>query len=170
MNVSYALPAQYLWKLMRELASDDDVPDQSPYSREVLSWRICQLLTSNKVLEDEDFASVNQYWQLKDDEHSRDFEQQQAQLKRYQLAVQLADLYEQYLIFRPDWLDAWQQGTINSTVKDFTNQQSDVRWQAKLWAMLTEDIPYNPVTLVDAATNNLAYKKSILPKRLSIFV
>ncbi len=169
MNISYALPAQYLWKLMRELASDENVPDQSPYSREVLCWRICRLLSSNKVLEDEDFASVNQYWQLKDNEHSRHFEQQQAQLKRYQLAVQLADLYEQYLIFRPDWLDAWQQGSVNGTLKDFTNQQTDVRWQAKLWAMLTEEIPYNPVTLVDDAINNLANKKSILPKRLSIF-
>lgn len=40
MNIGYALPAQFLWKLIRALASDDKVPDQSPYSREVLCWRI----------------------------------------------------------------------------------------------------------------------------------
>ena len=31
MNMRYALPAQFLWKLIRSLASDDKVPDQSPW-------------------------------------------------------------------------------------------------------------------------------------------
>lgn len=169
MNIDYALPAQYLWKLIRALASDDDVPEQSPYSREVLCWRIDALLASEKLVKDQDFASVSQYWQGNAGESSNHFENQQAQLKRYQLAVQLADLYEQYLIFRPDWLDAWQQGSLNGAFNDFSNEHGDVRWQAKLWEMLTQEIPYNPVALVEDAIKNLANKKSLLPRRLSFF-
>ena len=61
MNMSYALPAQFLWKLIRELASDDVVPEQSPYSREVLSWRIYALLASEVVINDPVFKSATNY-------------------------------------------------------------------------------------------------------------
>ena len=52
MNIDYALPAQYLWKLIRSLASEELVPEQSPFSREVLTWRIYDFLAEelSKVL------------------------------------------------------------------------------------------------------------------------
>ena len=62
MNVCYALPAQFLWKLIRSMASDEKVPDQSPYSREVLTWRIYTLLTSDAVCSDVDFTPATSYW------------------------------------------------------------------------------------------------------------
>ncbi len=49
MNMRYALPAQYLWRLIRTIASDDNVPEQSPYSREVLTWRIYALLATKRL-------------------------------------------------------------------------------------------------------------------------
>nr|MBL0709776.1 exodeoxyribonuclease V subunit gamma [Colwellia sp.] len=104
MNIDYALPSQFLWKLIRTLASEDDVLEQSPYSREVLTWRIYALLATDQVMSDEDFSTATTYWKNKSSAESL------AELKRYQLAAQLADLYEQYLIFRPTWLDSWQQG------------------------------------------------------------
>ena len=62
MNIDYALPAQFLWKLARSVASKEVVPDQSPYSREVLSWRIYRLLQTEQVLKDTDFATVVSYF------------------------------------------------------------------------------------------------------------
>ena len=41
-------------------------------------------------------------------------------LKRFQLAGRLADLFDQYLIFRPDLIAAWERG-------------EDEFWQARLW-------------------------------------
>ncbi len=167
MNIDYALPAQYLWKLIRSLASSENVPDQSPYSREVLTWRIYALLASENVLNDDDFAAVNNYW-LAENSSSAD---EQAQLKRYQLAHQLADLFEQYLIFRPDWIDAWSQGKVQDKLNGIESDElhGSAVWQGKLWQLLTEQQAYNPKTLIADALANIEQKKTLLPPRLSFF-
>ncbi len=131
MNMRYALPAQFLWKLIRALASDESVPEQSPYSREVLCWRIHEILARESVVEDDDFSQATQYWRGNksvDDVQELDIKvDKHGQLKRYQLATQLADLYEQYLIFRPQWLDSWQQG--NFELEGLENiQTSEHKW------------------------------------------
>ena len=168
MNMRYALPAQFLWKLIRALASDDKVPDQSPYSREVLSWRIHELLSQDIVLNDEDFSQATHYWrgELNDNENVR--AAKQAELKRYQLARQLADLYEQYLIFRPQWLDSWQRGDF--VLSELENQTlTEHKWQGKLWRLLIAQLPYNPVELLTDAIANIDSKKHLIPKRISFF-
>ncbi len=184
-NTRYVLPAQYLWKLIRTLASDDATLDQAPYAREVLSWRIYALLATKTVIKDSDFSQATQYWhQQKEDLSSQNPTMQastgddllsdnSSSLKRYQLAEQLADLFEQYLIFRPEWLDAWQQGNFNNLAKEATVQSEQEheqeKWQGKLWQLLTQQQPYNPVSLINNAIANIAQHKSSLPKRLYFF-
>ena len=203
MNVRYALPAQFLWKLIRSLASEDKVPDQSPYSREVLTWRIYALLGLESVIQDPDFKQATQYWcdyievptQAKSAVVSECSSQQtseqlpnpksnqapmpeqpvfgnQAQLKRYQLATQMADLFEQYLIFRPQWLDNWQQGKFEQVEQSndpLTEPSSEHKWQGKLWQRLIEQLPYNPVELLADAIAQIKEKKSLIPPRISFF-
>ncbi len=163
MNMHYALPAQYLWQLIRALASEDKIPEQSPYSREVLTWRIYALLATEIVTTDDDFKLATCYWRNKTTTEVSS----KADLKRYQLAGQMADLYEQYLIFRPEWLDAWQRG------EEDVHLTTDNKWQAKLWRLLIHKLPYNPVELLNDAIANIADKISddpnILPKRMSFF-
>jgi len=173
MNISYALPSQFLWKLVRSMASEEDVPDQSPFSREVLSWRIDALLSSEVVMHDDEFSSATQYWlgsiDTQDIETSSHCFDEKQTLKRYQLACQLADLYEQYLIFRPKWIDDWHQGKTSNNF-DEKKQASEVeKWQAKLWQLLTQEQSYNPIELVNKAIDNIASKKHLLPPRLSFF-
>jgi exodeoxyribonuclease V gamma subunit len=162
MNMQYTLPAQFLWKLARSLASDDEVPEQSPYSREVLTWRICGLLVSDLVCADSDFEQATQYWQSEKTAAK-------GALKRYQLACQLADLYEQYLIFRPEWIDAWQRGEIGVDAQQQTALHQLAHWQAKLWQLLNAQHPYNPMQLMKLAIDNIADKKQQLPTRISFF-
>lgn len=164
MNIDYALPSQFLWRLIRTLADENKVLDQSPYSREVLSWRIYALLATESVILDPEFSPATHYWQGEDS----------ASLKRYQLAVQLADLYEQYLIFRPTWLDSWQRGDTQSSANDFNQPlPNEIKWQAKLWQLLIAQQPYNPIALINEAIANIEYKlaenPNVLPKRLSFF-
>lgn len=165
MNMGYALPAQYLWQLIRTLASDDKVPEQSPYSREVLTWRIYALLATKEVVADTDFTPATRYWH-KSIESVNTYSSQE-NLKRYQLAEQMADLYEQYLIFRPQWLDSWQKGD------DLDLLSNTNKWQAKLWQLLIKELAYNPVELLNDAIANidikLAAEPLLLPKRLSFF-
>jgi len=178
MNVGYALPSQFLWKLIRSLANDEEVPDQSPYSREVLTWRIHRLLASDIVIKDDDFIQATRYWcgagfVSEDESNTTDDAKKDVDLKRYQLACQLADLYEQYLIFRPEWIDAWHQGKSiedeigSSIVNEYI--QDIAKWQGKLWHLLTQQQAYNPITLIAQAIDNLADKASMLPKRISFF-
>ena len=196
MNMRYALPSQYLWNLIRNLASDEDVPEQSPYSREVLAWRIDTLLASSEVINDTTFQVASDYWcanyadDARSESQSRVFSEAE-QLKRYQLACQLADLYEQYLIFRPEWIHAWHQGEF--VAYDQTSQtgkaddngismeagmESSAIWQGKLWHLLVNEQPYDPHELVALAISNLNnidltdktnLRSTLLPQRLSFF-
>ena len=172
MNMRYALPAQFLWKLIRSLASEDKVPDQSPYSREVLCWRIHALLALDSVVEDEDFSQATHYWRGEDSAETSgniaNKESKHAQLKRYQLATQLADLYEQYLIFRPQWLDNWQKGIFELKGLEKV-ASSEHKWQGKLWRLLIDQLAYNPVELLNDAMANIANKKDLIPPRISFF-
>ena len=186
MNMRYALPSQFLWNLIRNLASDEDVPEQSPYSREVLAWRIDTLLASSEVTGDECFQVATQYWQANsaDNDGENSSYSDAEQLKRYQLACQLADLYEQYLIFRPEWIHDWHQGVFNafdqadnasSSGSDEAEQSLDSNaiWQGKLWHLLVREQAYDPRDLVALAIKNLnnteKLKAQILPQRLSFF-
>lgn len=157
MNASFVLPAQFLWQQLR-LLSGDDVPEQAPYSREVLAWRIDALLQSDAVLQHEDCQLANQYWQAN---------QSKDPLKRFQLAVQLADLYEQYLIYRPKWIQLWGQGEKASDFDENAKQQES--WQAYIWNCLHQQIPYDPCKLIEQAKQNLPQFKHLLPQRISIF-
>ena len=186
MNMRYALPSQFLWNLIRNLASDEDVPEQSPYSREVLAWRIDTLLASNEVIDDDAFKVASDYWQTNPnnfDSNKQSAEYTEAeQLKRYQLACQLADLYEQYLIFRPEWIDDWHQGKFPAFDQQVSaavsgehehTEESNAIWQGKLWHLLVREQPYNPRELVALAIKNLnntdRLKAQALPHRLSFF-
>ena len=99
MNMRYALPAQYLWQLIRTLASKDKVPEQSPYSREVLTWRIYHLLATEAVINDDDFIPATRYWsktktESVDVQTSLNLSNKDA-LKRYQLAGQMVQRSEE---------------------------------------------------------------------------
>ena len=183
MNIDYALPAQFLWKLARSVASKEVVPDQSPYSREVLSWRIYRLLQTEQVLKDTDFATVVSYFSSSAQAQTTPEQSKKVanidDLKQYQLAVQLADLFEQYLIFRPDWLHRWQAGDFSISEPNLHSQNDPstlsgdvltvLTWQAKLWSLLQAESAYNPETLIKQACQNLADYQPHLPKRICFF-
>jgi exodeoxyribonuclease V gamma subunit len=176
MNIDYALPSQFLWKLVRSIVSEEDVPDQSPFSREVLAWRIYELLAQDNVMNDVDFETATRYWMGKqtptNDEvliknSSVDFTVDN-ELKRYQLACQMADLFEQYLIFRPNWINDWENGRFSAGITD-EDAKDVAQWQGKLWYLLTREQSYNPITLIEKAVEQLQSNTSQLPERISFF-
>ena len=52
--------------------------------------------------------------------------------KIHQLAGRVADLFDQYLVYRPQWLESWQRG---ERIDGLAEAQ---QWQAPLWARLVE--------------------------------
>ncbi|TLU66243.1 exodeoxyribonuclease V subunit gamma [Thalassotalea litorea] len=158
MNTRFSLPAQFFWQTLRTLCSEQ-LPEQSPYSRDVLTWRIESILQDEAIIDDSRCDSLTHYWQAATG--------QQQDLRRYQLARKIADIYEQYLIYRPQWIHAWSQG--QSIQLDSSSAEGIAQWQAVIWQRLHQQSPYDPQHLIKQAINSLDSKASILPQRISLF-
>ncbi|MCO1337251.1 exodeoxyribonuclease V subunit gamma, partial [Microbulbifer sp. OS29] len=61
-----------------------------------MTWKLMDLLPP--LLPLEEFLPLCQY--LQNDE---------AGFKRYQLCGKIADIFDQYLVYRPDWIEAWDR-------------------------------------------------------------
>ena len=162
MNMEFPMPSRFIWSLARQILGNDKVPQQSTYRREVMSWRIDRLLSSNALLENGDCEPLKSYWISS--EGSSD------ELKRFQLATKIADLFEQYLIYRPEWLFAWEEGRLCAGKAEETAFSVEVeKWQAAIWNKLVEEEPLHPARLQQKALKALPEHVDKLPKQLSIF-
>tara|TARA_B100000767_G_scaffold248450_1_gene249359 strand:+ start:1083 stop:4475 length:3393 start_codon:yes stop_codon:yes gene_type:complete len=157
MNIDYPLPGKFVWQLARVFLGDAQVPQQPPYKREALVWRIDDLLASEAILANPAFAQANCYWQSP---HNNLQQTPDDLLKRFQLASALADLFEQYILYRPDWLNKWQ-----------TKGQQE-HWQAQLWAILCEQDGRHPIDIQHKLIQSLSemgpgHKE--LPQQICLF-
>ncbi|WP_444999699.1 exodeoxyribonuclease V subunit gamma [Halomonas mongoliensis] len=127
------LPARFLWQAYRSVLSQRDgeeaVPPVSPFDKPRLVWRLMRLLPT--LLDAPVFAPLARF--LEGDDDLR---------KRHQLAERLADLFDQYQVYRADWLAAWAAGedvliTARGEARPLAEAQ---RWQAALWRALRDDI------------------------------
>ena len=119
------LPARFLWRAYRQLLGRDAVPAQSALDELPLTWRLMQLLPA--LLDEPGFEPVAGF--LRGGDAGR----------RLQLAQRLADLYDQYQVYRGDWLQAWEQG--RDVLPRLPGQPAealpaDQSWQAALWREL----------------------------------
>lgn len=128
-GVEVVFPARFLWRAYRDVLGRAAVPETSPYDKSVLVWRILALLPS--LLPQEAFAPLRLF--LADDADGR---------RAWQLAGQLADLFDQYQVYRPDWLNDWTEGR---DVLACSNGQPPrelpgrERWQPLLWRALAAE-------------------------------
>ncbi|WP_181405060.1 exodeoxyribonuclease V subunit gamma [Aestuariibacter sp. GS-14] len=154
MNILYPLPVRFMWDIARTVLGEARIPRESPYRREVLRWRIYKLLDSAEHIERPDMARVATYLAT---DHA---------LGKLQLAVNFADLLEQYLLYRPDWLLSWER---HQSVTD----DPDEPWQAYLWRALVTDIPLYPARLYEQLIEGLKASpdklEGRLPSRIILF-
>ncbi len=153
MNVKYPLPVRYFWDLIRYVIGPDKVPDRSAYSREILTWRIYLLLTSEPIANHPSMAEPTNYWKNQTI-HLQDN-------RRFQLSQQLADLFEQYLMFRPEWINSWENGE--------PARGNSEQWQAILWRALVAEDPNHPLALMRRAEQTLKAPVQRLPETFYIF-
>ena len=128
------LPARFLWQTYRGVLGSDTIPKLSPLDKAPLTWRLMRLLPN--LLSDERFAPLSRF--LQQDEDGR---------KRYQLAERLADLFDQYQVYRADWLAEWEQGRdqIISNRGKAEPLESPALWQPALWRALLDDVGHDQV-------------------------
>ena len=122
------LPGRFLWRAYRQVLGRDAVPAQSPLDKLPLTWRLMQLLPT--LLDQPGYEPL------------AGFLARGALDRRLQLAERLADLYDQYQVYRSDWLGAWAAG--HAVLLQTDGQPPalapplppDQRWQALLWRAL----------------------------------
>ena len=90
------LPARFIWQLYRRVLGRAQVPAHSPLDKTMLAWRLMRVLPA--VRGEAGFEPLAGYLEADDD------------TRLFQLALRIADLYDQYQVHRPDWLDAWAGG------------------------------------------------------------
>ncbi len=113
-NFQFFLPLDFLGLVAGRLGLAV-TPDG--FQRQVLAWRLDELL---REVEGEVYRPLRSY--LSGDS---------AEIKRFQLARRLANIFDQYQLMRPEMLAKWEQG------QRATNQPAEP-WQMDLWRRLFE--------------------------------
>ncbi len=132
------LPGRYVWAAYRAVLGAD-IPEDSPYDKERLKWRLFRMLPG---LQGETvFAPLNRFLSASDNAGELGGVQRERRLG--QLAGHLADLFDQYQVYRADWLEDWAAGRdhltrIGAAPLALPGEQ---RWQAELWRRIRTDIP-----------------------------
>ena len=91
------LPARFLWRAYRQVLGREAVPAQSPLDKLTLTWRLMALLP--EAAAQPMFEPLAAFLGPDGD-----------MARRLQLAERLADLFDQYQVYRGDWLAAWEAG------------------------------------------------------------
>ena len=123
-NVEFSFLAQWLWRQIRRLVTD--VREDSPFAPEVLTWRVYEALGDAQFVDDHERLKA---YLGKADE-----------VMRLDLARRIAQLMEQYITYRPRFLESWSAGK-RAQIKGLTGAAAqDEAWQAALWRRLAQEI------------------------------
>ena len=122
------LPARFLWESYRHVLGKESVARQSAFDRDPLTWRLMTVLPT--LASDPIFAPLTR------------FLQEGGQDRRLQLAEKLADLFDQYQVYRADWLRAWAAGenVLFDAICQPRPLSEDQLWQAHLWRVLVSSV------------------------------
>ena len=127
------LPSRFLWRTYRQVLGAQNVPPDSPLDKLPMTWRLMALLPT--FADDPVFRPVMGFLQPDPSKIEFTFEPD----RLLQLATRLADLFDQYQIYRPDWLEDWAPSdgsTGRNVLRQATGQidlPEDQVWQAELW-------------------------------------
>lgn len=144
-NVDFVFPAAFVWDQFRLLF--DDVPEQSQHALPVLQWRVFERLAEAESIDET--GALNNY-----------LEGEPQAVKRFQLAVRIADTFDQYLVYRPDWIAQWESG-------------DGQHWQAEMWRKLCGSAaPDHRAALAQRFVQQMNKKQIVdsgLAERISVF-
>ena len=158
-QVDFPLPSSFVWQVFNHL--QPELPQRSHFDKHIVAWKLLRLLPD--LVRQPECAPVAQY--LHNDADG---------LKAYQLAQKIADVFDQYLVYRPDWLLSWEQGVDAVADTDVSLQP----WQPHIWRALVADsrelghsLSHRARLLeqLPALVAHYPQRLQALPKRLFVF-
>ena len=114
-NIEFLLPAEWQYRQIRVIYPD--LPKTLPSDPDPMRWSIFNLLMDFKVRSQ--FPRLDEYTKSRPDERREE--------AVMQLARQIASVFDQYLMYRPEMILKWQSGKVG---------REEERWQANLWNLL----------------------------------
>ena len=145
-NVRFPFPKAFAYDLFREAMPD--LPFPSPYEPEAMAWRIMGILPLH--LDKPEFSPLRRYLVGAGSPDG---------LKLFQLAGRIAWVFDQYLVFRPEMIIAWESG-------------AEGGWQAELWRSIVQEAGVlHPAALHRVFLTALRGNAPLpsLPERVSVF-
>jgi len=95
---------------------------------------------------------------------------------RWELSEQIADVYDQYILFRPDWLESWSPTTfVKSVQTDLPEMDELNKWQPSLWTALRKRWPKVftrselLLELIESLRTGHSIESYLLPKTVHVF-
>jgi len=167
-GLKVSLPNEFIWQAYRHVLGQDAVPKQMVFDKPILMWRLMRLLPQLCETSPSIFAPLKRY--LAADQDGR---------YRYQLAMQIADVFDQYQSYRADWLDDWSHG--KDVLRSASGHQEPLPeeqcWQATLWRAIRDDIDVAQQDMSRAAVHaqfmrvmsDLTQRPAGLPPRVMVF-
>ncbi|MEX6500486.1 exodeoxyribonuclease V subunit gamma [Pseudomonas zhanjiangensis] len=148
MQLEVQLPSAFVWELSRAVLGQ--LPEQSAFTPATLAWRLYDWLCEPAQLAQA--PRLAHYLEGGDER------------RRLSLALKIADVFDQYLLYRDDWLAAWERD-------ELLELGPDEAWQALLWRELTEGGHPHRARLLDDLLQRLYDDAPIagLPERLLVF-
>ncbi|MDP8162680.1 exodeoxyribonuclease V subunit gamma [Pasteurella skyensis] len=179
-NFEFPFPTSFLWKQYRNLLPE--LPKENIFDQKLTVWRLMQIIPH--FLDSESFSSLKFY-----------LGENPKQARYYQLAKAIAELFDQYLVYRPHWLIHWENNQNEKVLAEIfqyndklsqsmkTHLQTEVQWQSELWNALvarlkqdsneavftTSHRAYFQQHFFDKLNNLTAVEKHKLPQRIFIF-
>ena len=115
------LPARFLWRTYREVLGPTSIAPRSAADKSALTWRLLELLP--QLVSQPGFEPVAGFLQGNEPD------------RWWQLAGRLADLFDQYQVYRADWLGDWAGGSdrLLGPMDTSVLLPEGQHWQALLW-------------------------------------
>ncbi|MDA8383976.1 MAG: exodeoxyribonuclease V subunit gamma [Betaproteobacteria bacterium] len=147
-NMEFQLPAAFIWRVARNVLGD--LPERSVFAPEILAWRLMGELGG--IAERSVDGALAGYLDGAGD------------LARFELARKVADTFDHYLVYRPDWIAAWDDGRL-------LGLGPDEPWQCALWRKAARGDRHRVHLLERLLTDlkRLPARPSGLPSRVILF-
>ncbi|QJC29257.1 exodeoxyribonuclease V subunit gamma [Enterobacteriaceae endosymbiont of Plateumaris rustica] len=155
-NISYINPEKFIWNLFIKIIPQ--IKKGNIFNKKMITWQLMNIIPKTVVLPE--FKNFHKY--LNNINNTNYL---------YEISIQIANLYDEYQKYRPEWLYLWEKDKIS-----FFPNNKDQIWQAKLWKQI---IIYNKIILgkklwyLSRLYNFFINKKkkikySVLPERIFI--
>ena len=167
-NLEFPFPQAFLEKAVFANLRQriDPAATVNPFAQEVMTWKIFFALERGGEQSYRLSPELDTYLTATGDE-----------LSRYHLALLLADLFDRYLLARPELIRAWERG--ENPLSQFTTS----RWQKELWQSLSQGQAKVHFAALHELLNQMIYPEffpepapfslkklsSALPSRLFLF-